>query len=1173
MTARPDAHPSDAELEAFAQGRVSDRAVREILDHLDVCANCRQRAASLPEGSFADPGRASLVANAGKSSQAGSGPTSRPTPSGSTLQGPVAALPPDAPTELAALTSHEIMRELGRGGMGVVYLARNKLLDRLEVLKTINKATVGRQSAVDRFLQEMRSAARLSHANVATAYAAHQLGDSLVFAMEYVDGDDLAKVRQRGPLQIEQACWYVSQAAEGLQHGHEQGLVHRDIKPGNLLLTKVGERVKIVDFGLAKARAESPGDRELTNTNQMMGTPGYTAPEQLSDAKSADIRADVYSLGSTLFSLLTGQPAFGGASAFEVMIEQNRGAVRSLREQRPDLPQALADVVNRMMARNPDHRYAEPIEVVRALAAFHNAGPGGYRVNAGSGPASILNAETIAPGKTGDTVSKPAIEPVSFGSSASLALPNSVSTGSVDSLVICCPHCNTRMRARTTIVGKSVKCKKCDNVFLVGSDSPTSGQGSTPAPNRLTRGPGATPTGTATIPPASKPPRRAADFPTELPGNAAPPPVRHPQRDPTPSQPIVTFSPVPTPTRPTHGSGAKVFWIALGLMVLVAAVALGTAFWVDPTLFGGSKPEKTSAKDDKAKTVAVTPPTTTDPAPKAKEVANVQDPKPPIQRADPATTAPIGLSDVEKHDLAGTNPAKCEAALAIVEKLDEKMARPLVPELVRAVKQQNDSRLRDRIMLELNRVAYPLRRDIGSLNEAMEINFAPVQLFAISALQKMDRSIAVASVPLLIEALDNDDRTVRDKSANLLETLGPDAHGAFEKLLKAASHSDPAFAQNALRALRTIGPPANDVEQELLGRTLSKNSLDRSVRVFAAQSLGSRGRLAEKTGSYFRAVLGDKDNHEDVVLMRVCIQGLRQIGIKDKAAARQFRELFILTKLADGIRVDALIALDQMESYRPPTSEMMQIAMAANTDPSDVFRDAAWRVLDSRLRHLRSDEMTELKPLLDAKDPKFIVKGLDVVINTRQAGGIESTLVTLLTNEEDIVRDKSLEALQGLGGSAKPALKELLAILKKAPASDLYKISLTIAAIEHKDPDVALEVVPRLLACWRLHKNSDPPEEVRNKIAKTVEAYGQGGVDGIFKYFEAFKEADYKSNVGATFRGAIYQILGEVGSKYPTPRNYKKLEELSRAERLYHSNSDTVVWQPLSEAKRKMSPR
>ena len=277
-----------------------------------------------------------------------------------------------ATSDLDGLPHHQIVRELGRGGMGVVYLARNTLMDRLEVLKVLNRHFIDQHGTSDRFLREIRAAGRLSHPNVVTAFSAAQSGPSFVFAMEYVEGYDLAQlVEARGPLPVLLACSFAHQAALGLQHAHERGMVHRDIKPGNLMLTRQAGRgiVKILDFGLAKASREQTIDANSTQDGQMMGTPGYIAPEQTIDAGKADIRADIYGLGCTLYYLLTGRPPFGGGLLDLIMAHRSSNA-QPVFSIRPEVPEALSDVVARMMAKRPEDRYQTPAEVAKALLPF-----------------------------------------------------------------------------------------------------------------------------------------------------------------------------------------------------------------------------------------------------------------------------------------------------------------------------------------------------------------------------------------------------------------------------------------------------------------------------------------------------------------------------------------------------------------------------------------------------------------------------------------------------------------------------------------------------------------------------------------------------------------------------------------------------------------------------------
>ena len=270
------------------------------------------------------------------------------------------------PDELRALPGYAGFKELGRGGMGVVFLARNTLLDRLEVLKVAQVRT-GR----GRFLREMQSVAKLQHPNVVTAYSASVQGAVLVFAMEYVPGEDLQKlITRKGQLAVPAACFYAYCAAQGLQHAHDHGLVHRDIKPANLLLTKVRDKavVKVADFGLAKAHREADGHGP-TEVGQAAGTPAYMAPEQWLNVAGVDIRADIYSLGCTLYCLLTGHPPFRGNPDVQRWAHTHTPAP-PVREARPDIPEELAAVVAKMLAKRLEDRYATPGEVAAAVRGF-----------------------------------------------------------------------------------------------------------------------------------------------------------------------------------------------------------------------------------------------------------------------------------------------------------------------------------------------------------------------------------------------------------------------------------------------------------------------------------------------------------------------------------------------------------------------------------------------------------------------------------------------------------------------------------------------------------------------------------------------------------------------------------------------------------------------------------
>jgi serine/threonine protein kinase len=292
-----------------------------------------------------------------------SGPSRHPT------EQTLSTIPPG----LANHPDYEILRELGRGGMGVVYLAQNKLMGRPEVLKVVGGHLVERPGVRDRFLREVQSAAKLQHKNIVTAYSAMRLGESIILAMEYVPGDDLAKVvKSGGPLPVINACYFIYQAALGLQHAHERGMVHRDIKPANLIVAREGKKaiVKVLDFGLAKVTSEGQIDSGLTREGQMLGTPDFIAPEQIRDAQSADIRADIYSLGCTFYYLITGRPPFHGDNLWDLYQAHFSMDAGPLNLVRPEVPVELAALVAKMMAKEPARRFQTPGEVARELTRF-----------------------------------------------------------------------------------------------------------------------------------------------------------------------------------------------------------------------------------------------------------------------------------------------------------------------------------------------------------------------------------------------------------------------------------------------------------------------------------------------------------------------------------------------------------------------------------------------------------------------------------------------------------------------------------------------------------------------------------------------------------------------------------------------------------------------------------
>jgi serine/threonine protein kinase/tetratricopeptide (TPR) repeat protein len=274
------------------------------------------------------------------------------------------------PAELAEHPRYRPIRLLGEGGMGAVWLAEHRLMERQVAIKVINQTILDQPQAISRFLEEIKAAAKLDHANIVRAFDAEQAGNFHLLVMEYVDGIPLHQViEKKGPLPVAIAVNYIRQAALGLQHAHEKGMVHRDIKPQNLIMSKNGT-IKLLDFGLAKMISERNRVNELTEVNNMLGTPDYLAPEQAMDASKADIRADIYSLGCTLYTLLSTHPPFLGKSTMQIVMGHLQAPAPNIRNEREDVPSALADLLLQMMAKKPEDRPGTPKELAELLRPF-----------------------------------------------------------------------------------------------------------------------------------------------------------------------------------------------------------------------------------------------------------------------------------------------------------------------------------------------------------------------------------------------------------------------------------------------------------------------------------------------------------------------------------------------------------------------------------------------------------------------------------------------------------------------------------------------------------------------------------------------------------------------------------------------------------------------------------
>ena len=308
---------------------------------------------------------------------------------------------PAIPGDLANHARYEVVGFLGAGGMGTVFKAWHRLMDRPVALKVIHPDWADEPAMIERFEREIRAAARLCHPNIVVAHDAERAGAACFLVMEFVEGVSLEQRLRQEKLSVPRVCDYLRQTALGLQHAHERGVVHHDIKPQNLMVTSQGQ-VKILYFGLARCtehagptrvgRNPAPLDESALATAELtdddatpcwrgrkaaemaagypMGTADYLAPEEIDDPRHADIRADIYSLGCTLYRCLTGQVPFAGQNLVQKLKAHRKCTPTPVDALCPNLPPALARVVARMMAKDPVDRYQVPAEVAEALAAF-----------------------------------------------------------------------------------------------------------------------------------------------------------------------------------------------------------------------------------------------------------------------------------------------------------------------------------------------------------------------------------------------------------------------------------------------------------------------------------------------------------------------------------------------------------------------------------------------------------------------------------------------------------------------------------------------------------------------------------------------------------------------------------------------------------------------------------
>ncbi len=336
--------------------------------------------------------------------------------------------PTDKPGQLGRLERYEVIQEIGRGGMGVVLKAFDPSLHRVVAIKVLAPQLATSGVARKRFLREAKAAAAVTHDHIVTIHAVDEANGLPYLVMQYIAGMSLQdRIDKDGPLELADVLRIGMQTASGLAAAHGQGIVHRDIKPANILLEEGVQRVKITDFGLARAM----DDASLTQSGFVAGSPLYMAPEQ-ARGEALDQRADLFSLGSVLYTMCTGRPPFRAANTLAVLRRVSEDAPRPIRETNPEFPEWLAAVVDKLMAKDPSDRYQSAAEVVDVL---------------GQHLAQHQHAGWVPP---------PAAANVNAG------LPTSVTL---------CPSCGASLHVAESMVGNLVHCPECGKPFHVEEGS------------------------------------------------------------------------------------------------------------------------------------------------------------------------------------------------------------------------------------------------------------------------------------------------------------------------------------------------------------------------------------------------------------------------------------------------------------------------------------------------------------------------------------------------------------------------------------------------------------------------------------------------------------------------------------------------------------------------------
>jgi len=443
--ARPAPCPGIDLLKELLTERLPPREQARLAAHLEVCTACQHRVEGLTAGQKSWPGVARkltqqppLLEPALKQVMENLKRDKDPEP---TRDVPVSAgdlplgflSPPDKEGQLGKLERYEVLAEIGRGGMGVVLKAFDPSLHRVVAIKVLAPHLATSGVARKRFLREAKAAAAVTHDHIVTIHAVDQANGLPYLVMQYVVGLSLQeRLDKDGPLEPAEVLRIGMQTASGLAAAHNHGIVHRDVKPANILLEEGVQRVKITDFGLARAM----DDASLTQSGCVAGSPLYMAPEQ-ARGEALDHRADLFSLGSVLYTMCTGRPPFRAGNALAVLRRVSEDAPRPIRETNPEVPDWLAAVIDKLQAKDPGERFQSAGEVVEVL---------------GQHLARLQHAAWVPP---------PSPAP---------AGPNAGAAGLPTSLTLC-PSCGAHLHVPERMVGSLVHCAECGQAFQVKEGS------------------------------------------------------------------------------------------------------------------------------------------------------------------------------------------------------------------------------------------------------------------------------------------------------------------------------------------------------------------------------------------------------------------------------------------------------------------------------------------------------------------------------------------------------------------------------------------------------------------------------------------------------------------------------------------------------------------------------